>query len=176
MSLHGSKQAGHLKMMKQDRLYFLNRALIITGECACGQSAQREWARGGVQRNWRCLYFFVVKPFYQRSWDGDKGSADDFLNGEIAWNPRPCLCCLLPVMQPHSLPPSSRPLPRTPTRTLPLARGWKCYAVMLKPSAWPLLICIMCVINVCYQCHCHNSSAWNSRRMAAAKILVDVHI
>uniref|UniRef100_A0A3Q3XDF8 Uncharacterized protein n=1 Tax=Mola mola TaxID=94237 RepID=A0A3Q3XDF8_MOLML len=31
-----------------------------------------------------------VKPFYQRSWDGDKGSADDFLNGEIAWNPRPC--------------------------------------------------------------------------------------
>ena len=50
--------------------------------------------------------FFVVKPFYQRSWDGDKGSADDFLNGETVWNPRPCCFgCSLPALQPHSFPP-----------------------------------------------------------------------
>lgn len=28
---------------------------------------------------------FIVKPFYQSAWDGDKGSADEFLNGETGW-------------------------------------------------------------------------------------------
>lgn len=46
---------------------------------------------------------FVVKPFYQSSWDGDKGSADDFLNGEIEWNTRHRFRCLLPAM--HPVPP-----------------------------------------------------------------------
>lgn len=35
------------------------------------------------------LVFSVVKPFFRGSWDGDKGSAEEFLNGEVARRRQP---------------------------------------------------------------------------------------
>lgn len=103
MILYGRSQPSKDDWEKQIVLNFLNRAQIITGEASCRQRRTGQ----GFQSKWRCLYFFVVKPFYQRSLDGEKGSADDFLNGETVGNPKPCFCCLLPALQPHSFPPLS---------------------------------------------------------------------
>lgn len=78
----------------------------------------------GLCANEVAFIFFVVKPFYQQSWDGDKGSADDVLNGETV-----CGTLLpLPALHSHSsLSPLSyfEGLPQLPQ--LPLAHGWNLF-------------------------------------------------